>query len=53
MGKHTEIVPDVQFKTETEANSALKGKGFTVKVTYQNSETVASGLVISQSPASG
>jgi serine/threonine-protein kinase len=44
-------VADVQFKTETEARTILGDQGLKVNASYENSETVASGLVISQSPA--
>ena len=44
-------VADVQYKSETEAKKLLSDQGFKVDVTYVVSETVAGGLVISQSPA--
>lgn len=53
MGAHMERVPDVQYKTESDAKSQLQKKGFAVQITYQSSDNVAAGLVISQSPNSG
>lgn len=44
-------VPDVQFKTEAEAREMISKSGFIVSIKYQNSETVAAGVVISQNPA--
>ena len=44
-------VADVQYKSETEARRILGGQGLKVDVSYLMSEIVASGLVISQSPA--
>ena len=47
-------VPDVTGKTEAAARSALQAAGLKVgKVTKQSSETVRSGLVISQTPNGG
>lgn len=56
ISKGKELVPvaDVRGKTKSEAQSTLSGQG--LKYTYaaeQFSETVPSGSVISQSPASG
>jgi beta-lactam-binding protein with PASTA domain len=44
-------VADVQFRTEAEARARLEEQGLSVEVRYQASDTVAGGLVISQSPA--
>src|SRR5205807_4385242 len=47
-------VPDVVGQTQAAAASAITGAGLTVgAVTHQSSSTVASGSVISQSPAAG
>ena len=46
-------VPDVVGASESSATSTLKAAGFKVKVNQEFSETVSSGLVISQSPGSG
>jgi serine/threonine-protein kinase len=47
-------VPDVTNKTEASARAALTAAGLKVgTVTHQNSETVRSGLVISQNPNGG
>lgn len=51
LGVQSGKVPDVQFKTESTAREMIVQSGFTAAVTYQSSETVASGLVISQNPA--
>ena len=50
LGVRTIRVPDVQFRTEAEARQLITAAGLTVSVTHVQSETVASGLVISQSP---
>jgi len=44
-------VPDVQFRTEAEAAQHIANAGLLASITRAYSETVASGLVISQSPA--
>ncbi len=47
-------VPNVTGQTQAAATSAITGAGLTVgTVTQQSSSTVASGSVISQSPAAG
>jgi len=46
-------VPDVGGLDETSAINKLKDEGFKYSRDYQNSDTVASGNVISQSPAAG
>ncbi|HUT28949.1 MAG TPA: PASTA domain-containing protein, partial [Sedimentisphaerales bacterium] len=47
-------VPDVVDMNEADANSALTSAGLTVgTVTYEYSNTVAAGLVISQDPVAG
>ena len=46
-------VPEVQFRTETEAIRHITNAGLTAGITRANSETVASGLVISQNPVAG
>ncbi len=50
-GKPT--APNVVGETLSQAKSDLNAKGFSTNVTYQNSSTVASGVVISQSTESG
>ena len=47
------VVPDVQFRTEDEARQLITEAGFTVSITFAESDTVASGLVISQDPSAG
>lgn len=42
------LVPDVELITEAEAVQILEGKGFEVKVVYEENDTVARGLVIYQ-----
>ena len=46
-------VKDVQFRTESEAKSILEGQGLIVKISYENSDIVANGVVIRQIPATG
>lgn len=46
-------VPDVVGQTEASGTTELEGVGFVVAVTYESSETVAAGLIVSQSPAAG
>jgi serine/threonine-protein kinase len=50
-GKERVSVPDVVGKTEAEATSLLSGVGLTAKIERQDSDTIAAGLVISQTPA--
>jgi len=44
-------VADVQYKTEAEARKLLEDQGLRVTISYAENNSVASGLVISQSPA--
>lgn len=53
MGKEKTRVPDVQFKSEQEAVSALEAQELKAAKSYEHSDSVAAGLVISQSPAAG
>ncbi len=46
-------VPDVTFMKEEQAKAQLSGYGLTVDITYASDETVAAGLVISQTPDAG
>ena len=50
LGYDKVTVPSVQYKTEEKAKSQLLGHGLNFNVTYKNDETVAEGLVISQTP---
>lgn len=50
-GKETVKVPDVQYKEKAAAKSALEALGLFVTIVEAESETVAAGLVISQSIA--
>ncbi len=43
-------VPDVQFLTEAEAITLIENSGLVASITYETSETVKAGLVISQTP---
>ena len=52
-GRPTTAVANVVGKTKAEAKSALEAQGFKVTFTEENSDTVASGKVIRQSPAAG
>jgi beta-lactam-binding protein with PASTA domain len=48
------IVPDVVGMTEEDANSSLVLGGVVVgALTYEHSDTMAAGLIVSQSPSSG
>ena len=49
----TAAIPNVVGKTQADAVTALESAGFKVNVTEDYSETVADGLVISQSPTDG
>ena len=51
LGNEIVIVRDVQYRPEAEARAVLEGQGLNVNVLYSTSETIAEGLVISQSPA--
>ena len=53
LGVETITVRDAQFKTESEAKTILEGQGLNIKVTYENSDTVAAGVVIRQTPSAG
>ncbi|MCL2125862.1 MAG: PASTA domain-containing protein [Oscillospiraceae bacterium] len=44
------VTADVQFYPEEEARNILENLGYNVGIIYEASETVAEGLVISQSP---
>jgi serine/threonine-protein kinase len=46
-------VPNVVGQSESKAKSTLTGAGFKVDVSYEYSDSVASGNVISQTPSSG
>ena len=46
-------IADVKGTTESEAKAALEAQGFVVEATTENSDSVESGKVISQSPAGG
>ncbi|MDR0298343.1 MAG: Stk1 family PASTA domain-containing Ser/Thr kinase [Streptococcaceae bacterium] len=53
-GPATAEVPDVTGQTQSAAEAAIKSAGFTVgSITQKNSDTVASGTVISTDPAAG
>lgn len=49
----TASIPNVTGKTQADAVTALESDGFKANVTESYSETVANGLVISQSPNAG
>jgi beta-lactam-binding protein with PASTA domain/predicted Ser/Thr protein kinase len=44
-------MPDVQYKTLDDAAAMLKAEGLEANILYQESETVAKGRVVSQTPA--
>ena len=52
-GPESVVVPNVVGDSESSARSTLEGKGFTVKSTTENSDSVASGTVIRTSPGNG
>ncbi len=52
-GKETDQVPNVVGLSESDAESTLKGAGFTVTTTKAANANVPPGDVISQSPAAG
>lgn len=52
-GKQSYIVPDVVYFTEEEAISNIKGRGLDYNISYEESENVAEGCVISQSIDAG
>ena len=53
LGPEEVVVPSVTGDTEESATSTLESEGFTVKVSYSSSSSVAEGRVISTSPSSG
>ncbi|BAK45848.1 serine/threonine protein kinase [Eggerthella sp. YY7918] len=53
LGSEGKEVPNVVGQREGAATAALENAGFNVAVDYASSDTVESGLVISQSPSSG
>lgn len=46
-------VNSVTGLTESDAESSLSAQGFNVNISYQNSDSVTAGVVISQSPGAG
>lgn len=52
-GEETVSVPNVVGQTSNSAQSTLKNKGFAVTVNKVYSDTVAEGIVISQTPSGG
>ena len=50
LGVETVYIKDVQYRTADEAKSILEGQGLKVTYLYENSDTVASGVVIRQTP---
>lgn len=46
-------VNSVTGLTESDAESSLASQGFSVNISYQNSDSVTAGVVISQSPGAG
>jgi len=53
LGIRMEIIPNMQFNSQEEAEAALTAAGFTFIVLTDNSETVPAGNVISMFPAGG
>jgi len=53
LGVQIITVPELQFRPEGEAAQLLENLGLIVNITHAYSETVASGLVISQTPPPG
>jgi beta-lactam-binding protein with PASTA domain len=53
LGTETVRVKDVQYKSETEATATLKAQNLNVRVAYDQNGNVASGIVLTQSPAAG
>ncbi len=51
LGKNVVKVPDVQYQKKAEAKATLEALGLKVTITEVESETIAAGLVISQSIA--
>ena len=52
-GEEKQAVPSVVGKSESEAQSAIKGAGLSVSAKYEYSDDVEKGYVISQSPYGG
>ena len=52
-GKETIQLPDVKGKAQAEAEKELKDLGFTVNVLENYDESIAKGLVVSQTPEAG
>lgn len=52
-GEEKQAVPSVVGKSESEAQSAIKGVGLSVSAKYEYSDDVEKGYVISQSPYGG
>ncbi len=53
MGKELVNVPDVKNESESVAESDIAGKGLNPIIIHEYSDTIASGIVINQFPASG
>ena len=53
MGRQTVKIADVQYQTEQNAKTMLQAQGLNVTTEAIESETVAAGLVITQTPAAG
>ena len=53
LGKETTRVPDVQYKTESDATRILTNAKLSVSVAYEDSDNVAKGHVIRQSISAG
>lgn len=53
LGEETTTVPDVKYLSEASAISSIESRNLTVSVVYEESQTVAPGLVIRQSVAAG
>ncbi|MCL2577112.1 MAG: PASTA domain-containing protein [Defluviitaleaceae bacterium] len=53
LGERVALLPDLQARTLEDAQRVLNNAGFNTNVTTAHSETVARGLIISQSPAPG
>lgn len=52
-GKSSFEIPDVEGMSESKAKETLSGKGLAVTIAYENSDSVKTGNVISQSIAPG
>ena len=46
-------VPDVQYRTEADAIALLEANGLTANISYETSDTVRAGLVMTQNPPAG